>query len=164
MHAEVLSANRSMLGHIRRFADSGKCLYAECGGLMYLSKALITIDGRQYPLAGALPATVSMHQRLRSLSYVEVTLTKDSIWGKRGATFRGHEFHYSELAGSVSTNPRWETAYSLRRKLSTHRSAEGFQNGRILASYVHLHFASQPSAVEYFLEKCRESDANEAAS
>ncbi|MBM4044576.1 MAG: cobyrinate a,c-diamide synthase [Planctomycetes bacterium] len=151
---EALSANRRMLQAVREFAESGRPVYAECGGLMYLAQEVERTDGTRLPLAGVLPVGVRMLGRLKSLGYVEVALTEDSLWGQRGATLRGHEFHYSELVGSPAG---WRTVYSLRRRRSDAVDAEGFQKGRVLASYVHLHLASRPEAVEWFLRQCEES-------
>jgi cobyrinic acid a,c-diamide synthase len=153
-HAESLSANIKMLTEIRQFGASGRPIYAECGGLIYLSRSLQTIDGKRYSLAGLLPANTRMLNRKKSLGFVEVTLKEDSLWGAKGATLRGHEFHYSELTEDPSVNPDWETIYRVRRPLSGPATDEGFQCGRILASYVHLHLASRPEAIERFITHC----------
>ncbi|MCX5906353.1 MAG: cobyrinic acid a,c-diamide synthase, partial [Deltaproteobacteria bacterium] len=94
-HAAALAANREMLSDIREFASSGRAVYAECGGLMYLCRNLETQEGIIYPMVGVIPASTRMLDRLKSLAYVDVTLNADSLWGARGATLRGHEFHYS---------------------------------------------------------------------
>jgi len=143
-----------MLTEIRRFGASGRPIYAECGGLIYLSRSLETLDGKPYLLAGLLPANTRMLNRKKSLGYVEVTLQEDSLWGAKGTTLRGHEFHYSELTEDPSVNPDWTSIYRVRRPLSGVAADEGFQCGRILASYVHLHLASRPEAVERFITHC----------
>ena len=149
VHAEALSANKSMRADVRAFAESGRAVYAECGGLMYLTSEVETGAG-VFPMAGVLPARARMLERLKSIGYAEVTLTEDSLWGRSGARLRGHEFHYSELCDSPLRDG-WRTVYSLRRRSGRSADAEGFQKGRVLASYVHLHFASRPEAVERFL-------------
>ena len=156
-YAEALSSNRSMLEAIRSFSMSDRPLYAECGGLMYLTEELVTKHGQRYSLAGVLPVATRMLTRLKSLGYVEVTLMQDSIWGEPGTKLRGHEFHYSEMAQPFPADSCWKTAYSIRRRSPQPTQVEGFQNGRILASYVHVHFASQPRAIGSFLEKCGEA-------
>ena len=155
-HAESLSANLEILTDIRQFAASGRPVYAECGGLIYLSRSLETLDEKQYFLAGLLPAKTRMLDRKKSLGYVEVTLQEDSLWGAKGTTLRGHEFHYSELTEDPRVNPDWTSIYRVRRPLSGVATDEGFQCGRILASYVHLHLASRPEAVERFITHCGE--------
>jgi cobyrinic acid a,c-diamide synthase len=160
LHAAELSANGEMLAAIHAYADSGLPLYAECGGLMYLSRG-IEADGRFYPLTGLLPARTRMLPARKALGYVEVSLMEDSLWGRRGDILRGHEFHYSELVDDPASDPAWRKVYSLRRRrtdaVETGADAvktEGYQNGAILASYLHLHHASRPAAVARFLERC----------
>ncbi|MCX5854425.1 MAG: cobyrinic acid a,c-diamide synthase, partial [Deltaproteobacteria bacterium] len=152
-HAAALAANREMLSDIREFASSGRAVYAECGGLMYLCRNLETKEGIIYPMVGVIPASTRMLDRLKSLAYVDVTLNADSLWGARGATLRGHEFHYSELTSDPTENTQWKTVYTLKRRSLDDATQEGFQNGRILASYTHLHLASRPTALKYFMDK-----------
>lgn len=152
-HAAALAANGEMLASIRAYADSGLPLYAECGGLMYLSEGLLA-DGRLHPFLGILPARTRMCSGKKALGYVEVALTEDSLWGRRGDLFRGHEFHYSELSGDPFADPAWRTVYALRRQRSDAVEAEGFQKGAVLASYTHLYYASRPAAIEHFLNRC----------
>jgi cobyrinic acid a,c-diamide synthase len=153
LHAERLAENGEMLAAIRAYADSGRPLYAECGGLMYLSRG-IEAAGRVYPLAGILPARTRMLPTRKALGYVEAALTEDSLWGHRGDLLRGHEFHYSELIDDPISDPAWRKVYSLRRRRTDMVETEGYQNGAILASYLHLHHASRPAAVARFLERC----------
>ena len=150
-----------MLAAIRAYAASGRPLYAECGGLMYLSQGLEAEDGVSIPFLGILPARTRMLAGKKALGYVEVTLTEDSLWGRRGEVFRGHEFHYSELIDDPAADPAWRTVYALRRRRSETVEAEGFQKGAILASYTHLHYASRPAAVDHFLERVRRHTMNE---
>ncbi|MEI8174162.1 MAG: cobyrinate a,c-diamide synthase [Deltaproteobacteria bacterium] len=152
-HAAALAANREMLSDIREFASSGRAVYAECGGLMYLCRNLETQEGIIYPMVGVIPASTRMLDRLKSLAYVDVKLNADSLWGARGATLRGHEFHYSELTSDPTENTEWTTVYTLKRRRSDDATQEGFQNGRVLASYTHLHLASHPTALKYFMDK-----------
>ncbi len=154
VYAEALSANQGMRGEVRRFA-ADRPIYAECGGLMYLAERLETMDGKQYPMVGLLPASTRMHNRLKSLGYIEVTLNEDSLWGERGAVLRGHQYHYSELIGDPLIKPSWKTVYSLRWWRRNATESEGFQSGSVLASYVHLHLASKPVAIEHFIGLCK---------
>ena len=154
IHAAQLADNAAMLADVRRFAASGRSIYAECGGLMYLGQTLTTLDGARHPLVGLLPIHTGMLEKFNALGYVEVTLTGDSIWGPRGAVFRGHEFHYSELTEPFPADSGWQKVYSVQRRLDSPAQPEGFQKGRILASYVHSHFASQPWLIESFLASC----------
>ena len=159
--AAELSANEPMLAAVREFADSGHPIYAECGGLMYLCRDLETVEGKRYPQAGLLPAATKMHRGLQALSYVDVTLKNDSLWGRAGANVRGHEFHHSTLAASPAGIDGWRSVYSVRKRRADTPVEEGFQKGNILASYLHLHLPSRPAALEYFIHSCTRKPADE---
>ena len=120
-----------------------------------MGQTLTTLDGVRHPLAGVLPIHTAMLETFKALGYVEVTLTDDSIWGPRGTVFRGHEFHYSELTETIARRFRLarRSTPSSEGSMSPAKP-EGFQKGRILASYVHAHFAAQPRLIESFLASC----------
>ncbi|MHB9038067.1 MAG: cobyrinate a,c-diamide synthase [Armatimonadota bacterium] len=151
---EALSANEAMLDSIRHFAQTDRPVYAECGGLMYLSEGLETLDGQRRSLVGLLPSWTRMLERKRALGYVEIRLNEDSLWGARGDVLRGHEFHYSELIGDPADTPEWKPVYALKRRRSDEITPEGFQSRNILASYAHVHYASHPGAIDRFISNC----------
>jgi cobyrinic acid a,c-diamide synthase len=154
-HAAELSGNTAMLEALRRFVAAGGALYAECGGLIYLSQAIATRDGASHPMAGVLPFRTRMGARRKVLGYVEVTLAADSLLGRRGDVLRGHEFHYSEIVDPALAYDGWQTAYETRYQRDPAPAPGGFRRGRVLAGYAHLHFASRPAAVKAFLESAR---------
>ena len=145
VHAERLAANAAMLADVRQFAESGGAIYGECGGLMYLGRSLTAQDNVRYPLAGVLPIETAMRASVRSLAYTEAALAVDSLWGRAGSVYRGHEFHYSEIT-SGEPGDGWRPAYAVRRRGSA-STLEGLARGRILAGYVHLHWASRPEFI-----------------
>jgi cobyrinic acid a,c-diamide synthase len=153
-HAAALAANGDMLAAIRDYAATGRTLYAECGGLMYLSRGLLTEDGCFHSFLGILPTRTRMLSTKKALGYVDVALTADSLWGHCGDAFRGHEFHYSELIDDLSADPSWRAVYALRRRRSETVEKEGYQKGAVLASYTHLAYAARPAAIEHFLNHC----------
>ena len=132
-HAAQLAGNATMLEAVRRFAGP---VYAECGGLMYMTEAIRTLDGARHAMVGRLPAEVVMHARLQALGYTEVTLQRDCLLGAVGTHFRGHQFRYSELRPTG----KLECVYRLRSG-----AEEGYVAGALLASYVHAHWASNPA-------------------
>lgn len=135
LHAETLSRNSAMRAAIRAWTEAGKPLYAECGGLMYLSHA-IEKNGEAFPMAGVFPFETRMLGKPR-LGYREVVLREDCIIGRPGDIRRGHEFHYSEIAGGASG-----TTYRVGDNRGKILPDEGFRYKRTLASYIHLHFGS----------------------
>ena len=154
VYAGDLAENSTMLQSIRNFCESGKPVYAECGGLIYLAQGVEQGDKR-FSLVGSLPVWVRMLEKRKALGYVEVTLEKDSLFGRCGESFRGHEFHYSELVDSPQGKEGWESVYRLKQNRTGVCSAEGYQKGNILASYAHLHLASRPEALTRFIEKIK---------
>ncbi|MCK9195588.1 MAG: cobyrinate a,c-diamide synthase [Syntrophales bacterium] len=154
-YAEILAVNEAMKEDIRKFARSGRPVYAECGGLMYLSEGIETRDNISYPMVGLVPARTRMLDRIKSLGYVEVALREDSLWGEKGDLLRGHEFHYSELLVTPVGKEGWRSIYDMTYRRTNEVYQEGFQKGNILASYIHLHLASRPASLEAFLALCR---------
>ncbi|MFN2288030.1 MAG: cobyrinate a,c-diamide synthase [Chromatocurvus sp.] len=155
-YAEQLSSNHSMLNSVREFCNSGRPVYAECGGLMYLSKGLE--DGeKRWGFGGILPAWCRMRSRRKRLGYVEVTLQQPSLLGAVGTRLRGHEFHYSELCDDPLKNPHWNAAYQVRTNRNGALHEEGLSCGVVLASYVHLHLASSPAAMDSFVSALQRS-------
>jgi len=153
-YAQTLSANRPMLEAVKQFANSGRPLYAECGGLVYLSQGIETLDGKYYPLASVLPTGVKMRKKFKHLGYVEVTLTADTIIGVKGDTLKGHRFHYSELDSDPLENREWSSTYSLKTRRTGETVREGFSNQSVLTSYVHAHLASNSEALKKFIISC----------
>jgi len=151
---EELSANNAMLESVRGFAKSGRPVYAECGGLMYLCRDLETVEGKRHPMVGLLPAGTKMHRGLQALSYVQVSLKEDSLWGRAGEIVRGHEFHHSTLTANPAGAEDWRAVYSMKKPRLDAPVEEGFQKGNVLASYAHLHLASHPAALEKLIESC----------
>jgi len=154
LFADELMRNSTMLDAIRGFAKSGRAVYAECGGLVYLSQGVETTKGSKYEFAGLLPVWTKMRDRFSALGYVDITLTEKSLLGDTGEKLRGHRFHYSELVDDPVKNSDWKTVYSLKRRLSDDKTPEGYQQGRLLASYVHAHLASRPKSIESFISSC----------
>jgi cobyrinic acid a,c-diamide synthase len=156
LEAERLAANNTMREQVRAFAASGGVVYAECGGMIYLAESLTTLDGAVHAMAGVLPLAMEMTPRLVDFGYVEVELTEDCLLGPRGTEIRGHSFHTSRMvAGSedgIAT--RYRVRFSLSGK-ERKEQREGFVRGRVLASYVHLHFRANPAVVPHLIQEIR---------
>ena len=150
LHAAVLADNAAGRKAVRQFADAGRPIYAECGGLMFLAESLEDLDGRVHPMVGLLPASVRMRTHGLTLGYAEVTLIADCLLGRAGTVVRGQEFHASTLGPVPATVPR---VYRVQGPGSSER-AEGYLLGRTLMSYVHLHFASSPGLATAFVDAC----------
>ncbi len=152
LHAAPLSANHAMRDAIRERATGGLPVYAECGGLMYLCREITDLEGRRHPMARVLPLSVRMLPRLKSLGYREITLAAACLLGPPGTKARGHEFHYSEIAGELPDLPR---LYRITNRRGGEPAAEGYGLQNVLASYVHLHFGSNPEVARHLVARCR---------
>jgi cobyrinic acid a,c-diamide synthase len=157
LHAAALSANSSMRESVRAWVEAGKPLYAECGGLMYISQGIRDFDNKLFAMAGVFPFETRMMKRPR-LGYREIALNEDCILGSRGEKYRGHEFHYSEIdevqvrsaeCGVRSENPA-EMIYAVRDGQGREKGRDGFRYKNTLASYVHIHFGSNQRGVDHF--------------
>jgi cobyrinic acid a,c-diamide synthase len=155
LYAAELSANESMRDAIATFVDRGGPVYAECGGLMYLGRHLRLRDGDNLPMVGVLPFGTALTDRLVRFGYTEVSFTSDCLLGRAGASGRGHSFHYSTIDG----DPDVDRVYRVRSTLSGAEGAEGYVVGNVLASYIHLHFLSNPELSVNFVRAARLSRA-----
>jgi cobyrinic acid a,c-diamide synthase len=133
LQLEPLSANRAMARALQRHVSSGKPAYAECGGMLYLMESLTDHQGRRATLAGVLPGHAIMHTRLQSLGYHTAPLP--------GGKVRGHTFHHSTVETPLTPAARTERAQS---------NAAGeaiYRHERLVATYFHGYFPSNPRAV-----------------
>lgn len=155
--AAMLAENGGMKEAIRAAVAAGMPVYAECGGFIYLSLGVEGGEGEEIaPLAGIYPARARMLARRKALGYREVELAADSVIGPAGTVVRGHEFHYSEM-GEIP--PAIERLYRVRR-LGVDLGAEGYRRNNCLASYVHLHFGSNPGVAAAFVASCRKFESS----
>lgn len=144
MFAGELAGNASMLASVR---GNVRPVLAECGGYMYLCRSLRDFGGREYGMAGVIPAEAVMTDR-PILGYMEGVALRRNILSEAGAILRGHEFHYSriepEIAGEFS-------AFSLTRRNTNTSRFGGYAHGNILASYLHINLFGYPELAERFV-------------
>jgi cobyrinic acid a,c-diamide synthase len=150
VYASALAANHSMLRSVAKYAEGGMPIYAECGGLMYLTRSIQDQNGVDHRTVGLLDAKTSMVKRL-TLSYTLGKATRPNILTRRGNTVRGHEFHFSAL----KELPRdAEFAYELKRGIGIGDGRDGWTCYETLASYMHTSFASDERMAERFVDAC----------
>ena len=148
LFAETLAENDAMLDAVRSFAASGRVVWGECGGFLYLLDGLTGFDGVRYPMLGLLPGEGKMHNRLSALGYREAVTAADGLFGPAGTRIQGHEFHYSSAELPAGTQPFFHA-----RTLHGETSEAGSVRNRIAGSYLHLHFASNPAALDHFVKE-----------
>lgn len=147
---EELAANSGMLVSVARAAREGMPIYAECGGYMYLSEGIRGQDGRFFPMVGLIPSVAVMQGRRVALGYVIAETAADCILARGGYTVRGHEFHWSSMEGVSGESP----AFCLKSRRRGEIRSEGWSRGNLVASYLHLHLASDPRLAANLVEAC----------
>lgn len=150
--APALSANRAMIAAVRDFARSGSPIYAECGGLMYLAEGILAADGRSFPMGGVIPGQAVMRDRLQALGYAEVQTRAPSMLGPAGTRWRGHQFRYSVLEPAPPAE--FERLFTVVPRWGGEAFSEGYRTGNVIASYVHAHWASNPTVAASFVSAC----------
>lgn len=159
-HASSLSSNKSLLSDVRRSAEAGLPVYAECGGLMYLAREL-TWKGRTYPMAGVLPFAVAMHERPQGHGYARARVDGPNPFLDVGTEIRGHEFHYSSPAPGAAP---CVTAYAVERGTGCFEGRDAASCKNVLAAYIHLHARGcpewAPGIVRAALRYREEKDTN----
>jgi cobyrinic acid a,c-diamide synthase len=135
---DALSANAALRAEVRNAIDAGLPAYAECGGLMYLARA-IEWNGRRAEMAGVLPADIVMHARPVGRGYVHLRETGRGLWpaphSGEPALIRAHEFHYSSVE---NLPPGVAFAYDVERGHGIDGRHDGIVHKNLLASYAHL--------------------------
>jgi Ni-sirohydrochlorin a,c-diamide synthase len=154
LFVEELEANDPMREAILEVSRNGSPVYAECGGLMYLTDRMSLKKGWQdaqkeksYEMCRVFSGETRMPAR-RVVSYVEGTSGDDSPLG--AAAFRGHEFHYSDV--QLSSGTRY--AYQLTRGIGIHDNLDGAVKNNTLGSYTHLHPVASEGMFRHFVRTC----------
>ena len=152
LYARELSGNLGMRQAIYEWAESGRPLYAECGGFMYMTEGIVGEDVGALPMAGVFPVMARMQKKRASLGYREVRLEKASFFGPAGTVLRGHEFHYSVIDAMPD---HIERIYAVTSSVNGENSREGYRYKNVLGGYLHLHFGFNPSMAMQFVQACR---------
>ena len=139
VHMDALQANITLRRDIHQAIQSGMPVYAECGGLMYLSRSL-SWHGQRREMVGAIPADTMMHERPMGRGYVLLRETGKGLWPlsnthNKPTEIRAHEFHYSSLE---DLDPGLEFAYDMLRGNGIDGHHDGIVYKNVLACYAHM--------------------------
>ncbi len=147
--SQSLSKNTAMRKAVKKLAGDGIPVYAECGGLMYLTNSIH--DGkRRHPMVGFLDADTKMTEKMK-LSYTKAAVTSRCILSDSKKRLQGHEFHYSELS-DIPRDAR--LAYDLEIGHGISGKKDGIVQNSTLASYCHL-FLDAKNFAGTFASNCR---------
>ncbi len=110
-------------------------IYAECGGLMYLTTS-IDYGSKKFKMVGLFDAETKMTKKMR-LNYTKGTTINNTIVSPKLKKFHGHEFHYSQLENVPSDS---KYAYNLDIGEGIENNKDGLILYNTMASYGHLYF------------------------
>ncbi|MCW3142009.1 MAG: cobyrinate a,c-diamide synthase [Methanophagales archaeon] len=148
IYAPQLEENASLREALADAIRHGSPLYAECGGLLY---CLEQLEGRE--MLSIFRGSGKLTRRLQAVGYVDAVSVKDCLLFRKGARFRGHEFHYSTV--SVNANAKVDFAYKLLKGRGIESKRDGIRRDNVLASYTHLHALGNEEAFLRFLEAAK---------
>lgn len=150
-----LAANKSMLESIRAAIENGLPVYAECGGLMYLSRS-IRWDTERYDMVGVIPGDIQMHAKPQGRGYVRIREVEDFIWPAQDSSreHQAHEFHYSSLE-NFSPDSDYRFAYEVMRGHGINGSHDGIIYKNMLACYTHQRHVKNNPWVKRFIDFVR---------
>ena len=135
LHLQELEKSHKTANWIKKEAENGKLILAECGGLMYLSKEII--DEKSYKMVNLFDISIKAKDKL-TIGYTELEIVKDNLVGSKGQVIRGHEFHVSK-----AVNVGNDVEFSMQNRLGN--GIWGKKDGalvyNVLASYNHFHFS-----------------------
>ena len=148
LYAKQLSENENMIKDIYKFHTDNRPIFAECGGLMYLTGA---IDG--FPQVGIYPYKSHLTSKVEALKYTICEVKEDNIISRKGEVFHGHEFHYSKVNVETLKN---KFAFDVKRGKGSFEKQDGFIEKNTLASFIHTHVAAMPDFASNFTISARE--------
>jgi cobyrinic acid a,c-diamide synthase len=148
---------------VRKAADSGLPIYAECGGLMFLGQSIIS-NGRRHPMVGIFPITFEMKKKPQAHGYTIIEVEKENPFYPIGTELRGHEFHYSAVNRTEEQNllPSNRTAehiyfaFKMKRGQGIADKMDGICYKNVLASYTHIHAYGAEEWVRGLINKAKE--------
>ncbi len=147
---DALEKNQIIKKSIKKLSEDHLPIYAECGGLMYLTKSILS-ENKKYKMIGLFDAETKMTKKMR-LNYTKGKIISKTPISEKLHDFQGHEFHYSHL-DSVSSDSKF--AYTLEIGEGIKKHQDGLIQDNTLASYGHLYFDSSNYA-EIFVKNCIE--------
>ena len=140
-HAKELAENESFRKGLKKLAEDGLPIYAECGGLMYLGQELV-LEKKSYPMVGVFPLTFDFYPRPQGHGYTVVTVENENPFYEIGTEIRGHEFHYSRVL--KWSGDEKDLVFRMQRGVGITRDKDGICYKNVLATYTHIHALGTP--------------------
>lgn len=160
MFTKELAKRADMRASIAAAGQRGLPIYAECGGLMYLTRRITDFSGMSHEMVGLIPAECKMNNKLQNVGYIMAEALHYNVLCEKGAMLRGHEFHFSSMLVDDKTKEQFPWAFNFTKVRTNTEYFSGYAHGAILASYLHLHFAGNRASAHKFIETCRQYSKN----
>jgi len=151
-NAAELAANADFRQSVKRAAESGLPVYAECGGLIYLGESIV-FEGKEYPLAGVFPIRFGMSKRPQAHGYSVFSVEGANPFYATGVTVKGHEFRYSTVL-DWQGKPE-QLVLQMSRGQGFMSGRDGLTMNNVLALYTHVHAEGTPEWAPGFIDRCR---------
>ncbi|MCU0629906.1 MAG: cobyrinate a,c-diamide synthase [Methanoregulaceae archaeon] len=136
LHAGALESSATT-NAVAAAADRGMPVYAECGGLLFLSRGIYS--DREYRMAGVLPACAEMTGTVQALGYSDGRASGKNSYIRPGMKIKGHEFHYSR----IECMPGARFVIDLSRGKGISGGRDGLSEHETTGSYTHSYFSTE---------------------
>ena len=150
LFGKALGANKALRADARAAIARGLPTWAECGGLMWLAKSLVDLNGKTHAMVGALPAKTRMTARLQHFGYTAAKTAPGHAFLPAGLVLRGHEFHHSQWEPLGALRSTW----ALQQRGRPSRP-EGWRLPQGVATYFHSYYLAAPQVARRFAALCQ---------
>jgi len=133
LHAKTLSKNSRLLKALKAFHQQQKPILAECGGFLYCLQSLTDLNEVTYPMADLMPGVGAMRGKRGCQGMQTMPLPEGEV--------RGHAHHRSRSEQTP------EPLVFAKRQRHTAPGEAIYREKNLTASYLHLFFPSNPTAV-----------------
>ena len=148
-HGPAIAANLPFLESLRRAAEGGLPIFAECGGLMLLADA-VSWRGRRHTMAGVVPVEIEVFDTPQGHGYMLMSVDRPNPFFPVGAEIRAHEFHYSRITGRVPA-----TSCAVLRGTGCGGGRDAASVNRVWAGYGHVHADAVPAWADGMIRAAR---------
>ncbi len=130
LYLKELSSNKEMLLAIKKYAQNNGKIYAECGGMMYLGKSILSENNETYNMVDYFNFESTIANPKLHLGY-RTSEIKNHV-------FKGHEFHYSSVINDNETSVEANIINARGTKTTTRI----YKKQHVMGSYVHHYFGT----------------------
>ncbi len=150
--AQELAANTGFRKSIKKAADQGLPIYAECGGLIYLGTSIV-VDNEEFPLVNVFPVRFAMAKKPQAHGYTTFRVDRENAFYGIGEVVKGHEFRYSKILEWRGTDE--QLVLQMERGIGFINGRDGLVHNNVLALYTHVHADGTPEWADKFVQRCR---------